>query len=158
VLQPDIDVATTVLLLIGLMLFSRGVGRQIEPVEAIAMAVVTIVVLDVPAVLREAPPATGTWILIAGIFLALAGAVWSEVPPLLDPNSRSGALRSVGLACLAPSLTLCLAWAVPGAANVTVFEGLVGAVLPLISLPLAVLLVSRAVRRPQQGSGAESVG
>lgn len=148
----DIDLALTALLLAGLLGFMRDARRRIDPAEAIAMAVVVFLVMDVPVLLRFAPPSWAPWVLAIGVVAAVVAAFWSELPSMMNPTRRRDAMKSLGLTCLAVALTAALVWTV-GSANVNLFDDLVGVLLGFVSLPLAVLLASQTVRLPVQRRG-----
>jgi hypothetical protein len=149
VLALDIDLAITALLLLGLLGYAKGFIRRIDPAEAVAVSVALLLVMDVPVLLRFAPPGWTTWVLAIGALAAIGAEFWSQLPALAKPERRKPALRTLSLTCLACSATAGLAWTV-GTTNGGVPENLANVVLAFLSLPIAVVLASQSLRRPER--------
>ncbi|MFZ1412126.1 MAG: hypothetical protein WAS07_11750, partial [Micropruina sp.] len=148
----EVDLALTVLLFAGLHGHSPGRFRRIDLAEATGMAVVVLLVLDIPLVLRAFPVASTVWVVAVGVASTIALAFWHELPALLIPGRVPTAFRALGSTCLVFSLTGALTW-VAGPPSANLFQSISGVLLPYVSLPVAVLLASQTPARPARQQG-----
>lgn len=152
VLALDIDLSLSVLLILGVVAYSRGLTRRIDPAEAAALCVVVFLAMDLPVLLRFTPNGWATAVLVLTFAGSLGLAFWSELPSLGRRGHDHHAIQTLALTSFVTALTAGLAWTV-GTAGSGVTEALAGAVLAYASLPVAIVLASQSLSRPLPESG-----